>query len=124
MSFSGSNPFVIPRQIRLPGGFDTETIAGTRVLTYQDSTFLRLDPGTGGINVNMPAEGSRKGAWFWIVNGGTSGTPILYVNQANGSTTIVNVDQNEAALIYATGDGEAGGSSGWTLLANFTIALS
>lgn len=124
MSFDGKNPFKIMRQTRLPGGFDTEVIGTTRVLTYQDSQFLRLDPGTGGINVNMPAEGSRAGAYFWIVNGGSSGTPILYVNQANGSTTIVNVDQNEAALIYATGDGEAGGSSGWTLFANFTIALS
>ena len=122
-SFTGKNPFIIPRPQRYPGGFNAETLTGTHALTYRDSQFQALDPGGASRNLNMPAEGSRLGHFFWIANKANA-AETLYCNQADGSTTIVNIDQNEAALIYATADGAAAGTSGWTLFAVFTIAIS
>lgn len=122
-SFTGKNPFIIPRPQRYPGGFNAETLTGTHTLTYRDSQFQALDPGGASRNLNMPAAGSRLGHFFWIANKANA-AETLYCNQADGSTTIVNIDQNEAALIYATADGAASGTSGWTLFAVFTIAIS
>ena len=122
-SFSGKNPFKIPRPQRYPGGFNAETLAGAKVLTYQDSQFQALDPGGSARNVALPAAGARKGHFFWIANKADAAEAIT-LQQPDASTTLATISQNEAALVFCADDGAAAATSGWTLFALFTIAIA
>ena len=121
--YTGKNPFKIPRPIRTPGGFNVETLAGGKVLTYQDSQYQALDPGGSHRNVAMPAAGAREGAWFWIANK-ANGAENLVLQQPDASTTLATLNQNEAALVFCVADGAAAHTTGWSLFAIFTITIA
>ena len=121
--YTGKNPFKIPRPIFMDGGFNEETLAGGKVLTYRDSQYQALDPGGSHRNIAMPAEGARAGSWFWIANKANAAENLV-LQQPDASTTLATVNQNEAALVFCADDGAAAHSSGWSLFAIFTITIS
>ncbi len=121
-NYTGKNPFQIPRPIRTPGGFNAETLAASKTLTYQDSQFQALDPGGSGRDVALPAAGARKGAFFWIANKANAAEALTLL-QPDGSTNVCTIHQNEAAMVFCADDGATAGAAGWTLFALFTIAI-
>ena len=121
MSFDGKNPFKILRQTWNPGGYEIETLAGTRTLKHDDAQMLGLDAGGGARNVVLPAP--RKGAWFWIFNR-SDAAENLTIQQADASTTAATVNQNESAILFCDADAADDSASGWTLMAIVAIALS
>ena len=121
MSFDGKNPFKIMRQTWRPGDFELEVLSGGRVLTHSDAQHIRLDADGSHRTVTLPDP--RKGSWFWIVNGsGTSHN--LLVKQANGTTALLTIEQNESAIVYCERDRADGGSVGWSLFAIIAIAIA
>ena len=120
MSFDGKNPFKILRQTWNPGGWEKETLAGNKTLKHDDAQMLALDCGGSGRDVFLAAP--RKGAWVWIFNHSTD-ADNLHVNQADGSTLLAAINQNESGLFYADADAADNSASGWKLMALITIAL-
>ena len=120
MSFDGKNPFKIMRQTWNPGGWEIETLAGNRVLKHDDAQMIAFDPAAAR-DLTMPAP--RKGAWFWVFNHANAAEDIS-VFQANGSTALATISQNESALFFAPADDEDEGATGWSLLAIVAISLS
>ncbi len=123
MAYTGKNPFKVPRPIFAPGGFNVETLAGGKVLTFADSQYQALDPGGSHRNVAMPAEGARKGAYFWIANKADAAENLV-LQQPDASTTLATLNQNEAALVFCLADGAAAHTGGWSLFAIFTITIA
>lgn len=123
MAYTGKNPFKILRPLFNVGGFNEETLAGGKVLTFSDSQYQALDPGGSHRNVAMPAAGARAGAFFWIANK-ANGAENLVLQQPDASTTLATLNQNEAALVYCAADGAGAAATGWSLFAIFTIAIS
>lgn len=120
MAFDGKNPFRIPRQTWNPGGWEKETLAGNKTLTHSDAQMLALDCGGSGRDVYLAAP--REGAWVWIFNH-SDGAENLSVKQADGSTPLATINQNESGLFYADADAADDSASGWKLMALLTIAL-
>ena len=121
MAFTGKNPFKIPRPLLQPGAFEATTAAGDIVLTGTSAQYQAIDPGGSGRNVDLPAP--VHGGWYFIANKADASENIA-VRQADGSTTLVTINQNEAALVYALDDKAADAADGWEVLAVWTIALS
>lgn len=121
MAFTGKNPFKIMRQTWRPGDFELEVLSGARTLTHSDAQHIRLDAGGGAKTVILPDP--RKGSWFWIVNG-SDAAENLNVKQANGTTALLSIEQNESAIVYCENDRADGGSVGWSLFAVIAIAIS
>jgi hypothetical protein len=120
MSFDGKNPFKVLRQTWNPGGWEKETLAGNKTLTHSDAQMLALDCGAAGRDVYLAAP--RKGAWVWIFNHTTT-AKNLSVKQADGSTPLATINQNESGLFYCDADAADASASGWKLMALLTIAL-
>tara|TARA_R100000152_G_C6775961_1_gene204751 strand:+ start:1756 stop:2121 length:366 start_codon:yes stop_codon:yes gene_type:complete len=121
MSFDGKNPFKIMRQTWRPGDYEVETLSGARTLTHQDAQFIKLDAGGGDKTVILP--NPRAGSWFWIFNG-SDAAEDLNVKQANGTTALLSIEQNESAIVFCERDREDAGSVGWSLFAVIAIAIS
>lgn len=122
MSFDGKNPFKIPRQTWNPGGWEIETLAAPRVMTHDDAQMIAFDPASGAHRV-VTLPNPRKGAWFWIFNHADAAENLL-LRQADGTTVVGTVNQNESALVFSPADDEDDGSTGWSLLAIVAISLS
>ena len=120
MSFSGSNPFKIMRQTWNPGGYEKETLSGTKTLTHSDAQVIGLDCGAAGRDVVLPAP--RKGAWFWIFNH-SSAARNLAVKQADGSTALATINQNESGIFFCAADAADDANDGWDLMGLITIAM-
>jgi hypothetical protein len=120
MSFDGKNPFKIMRQTWNPGGWEKETLAGNRTLKHDDAQMLGLDCDGTGRDVYLAAP--RKGAWIWIFNQ-SSTAKNLSVKQADASTALATINQNESGLFYCDADAADDSASGWKLMALLTIAL-
>jgi hypothetical protein len=118
--FTGKNPFKIMRQTWNPGGWEIETLAGDRVLTHDDAQMIAFDP-DGARDLTMPAP--RNGAWFWVFNH-AGGAEDISVLQADGSTALATINQNESALFFCAADAADASASGWSLLAVVAISLS
>ena len=121
MAFTGKNPFKIMRQMWSVGGFEKQTLAGALTLTHKSAQFLGLDPGGSGRTITLPAP--QEGAFFVIFNR-ADGAENLLIAQADDATTLVTINQNEAALVYALDDKAAAATDGWEVMATWAIALS
>ena len=121
MSFDGKNPFKILRQTWNPGGYQLITLGAAKTLTHSDAQMLGLDPGGSNRTITLPAP--RKGAWFWIFNR-ADGAENLLIAQADDSTTLATVNQNESAIVFCAADAADDSASGWSLLAVVPINLS
>ena len=121
MSFDGKNPFKILRQTWNVGGYEKETLTGNKTLTHSDAQVIGLNCGTGGgRDVILPAP--RKGAWFWIFNQSTD-ADNLAVKQADGSTALAPINQNESGIFFCDADAADDSNSGWDLMGLITIAM-
>ena len=120
MSFDGKNPFKILRQTWNPGGWEKETLSGNRTLKHDDAQMLGLDCGGSGRDVFLAAP--RQGAWIWLFNQ-SDGAENLSVKQADGSTALATINQNESGLFFCDADAADDSASGWQLMALITIAL-
>ena len=120
MAFDGSNPIKDMRQTWNPGGWEKETLAANKTLTHADAQMIGLDCGAAGRDVILPAP--RKGAWFWIFNH-TSTAKNLAVKQADGSTALATINQNERGIFFCDADAADDSASGWDLMALITIAM-
>tara|TARA_R100001086_G_scaffold241241_1_gene168017 strand:+ start:3443 stop:3811 length:369 start_codon:yes stop_codon:yes gene_type:complete len=121
MSFDGKNPFRVLRQTWNPGGYEKETLTGNKTLTHSDAQVIGLNCGTGGgRDVILPAP--RKGAWFWIFNQSTD-ADNLAVKQADGTTALATINQNESGLFFCDADAADDSASGWDLMGLITIAM-
>ena len=109
------------RQVWRPGDFEVETLSGGRTLTHKDAQHIKLDAGGAHKTVILP--NPRKGSWFWIFNG-SDGAENLNVKQANGTTALLSIEQNESAIVYCESDRADAGSVGWSLFAVIAIAIS
>jgi hypothetical protein len=83
------------------GGANVEAIAAGKTLTASDATFQKLDPAGGPVNVDLPAEASSNGLWFYIMNDADAAETITVRNDAAG--TVVTLPQNEAAIVICDG---------------------
>jgi hypothetical protein len=120
--FTGKNPFKIMRQTWNPGGWEIETLEAPRVMTHDDAQMIAFDPNDVGHRVvTLPAP--RKGAWFWIFNHAGAAENLL-LRQADGTTVVGTVNQDESALVFCPADDEDEGAAGWLLLAVVAISLS
>ena len=113
MAFKGSNPFKVPRPMRLPDGWNAETLAGDKTLTIQDAQMQALDCGGSSRNLHLPA-GQVKGHYFHIANK-SDAAEIFVVFQPDGSTEVCRIHQNDYAIVYASDDSATGAASGWSL---------
>ena len=120
MSFDGKNPFKILRQTWNPGGWEKETLAGNKTLSHSDAQIIGLNCGGDGRDVILPAP--RKGAWFWIFNQSTD-ADNLAVKQADGSTALATINQNESGLFFCDADAADDANDGWDLMGLITIAM-
>ena len=120
MAFDGKNPFRIPRQTWNPGGWEKETLEGNKTLTHSDAQMLALDCDGSGRDVYLAAP--RKGAWVWIFNH-SDAAENLSVKQADCSTALATINQNESGLFYCDADAADDAAAGWKLMALLTIAL-
>ena len=121
MSFDGKNPIKWKRQQWSVGGYEKETLTGNKTLTHSDAQVIGLNCGTGGgRDVILPAP--RKGAWFWIFNQSTD-ADNLSVKQADGSTALATINQNESGIFFCDADAADDSNSGWDLMGLITIAM-
>ena len=120
MSFDGKNPIKWKRQQWSVGGYEIETLAANKTLTHSDAQMLGLDCGGSGRDVILAAP--RKGAWVWIFNR-SDAAENLSVKQADGSTALATINQNESGIFFCDADDADDSASGWTLMALITIAL-
>ena len=121
MSIDGKNPYKIMRQTWRPGDFQVAVLSGARTLTHQDAQHIKLDPDGTDRTVILP--NPRAGSWFWIFNGAGSAKD-LDVKQANGTTALLSIEQNESAIVFCERDRADEGSVGWSLFAVIAIAIS
>ena len=96
MSFSDKAEFQIPRHIVQKGGVNIEQISGNRTLTYQDSTYQRIDAQSGSLKVILPAE--KEGAMF-VIN--CQGNPISVETPALSAIALLSV--NEGGMFCCDG---------------------
>jgi hypothetical protein len=101
--------------VALLGGANVEAIAAGKTLTAADATFQKLDPAGGAVNVDLPAEPSSNGIWFYIMNAADAAENITVRNDA--AATIVTLNQNEAAIVICDG-------TSWVHMGVLTIALT
>lgn len=105
----------------LANGVLVETLTGTRLLLQSDPIVLKLDPGGAHRDVTLDGTttgaGGRTGGGRLIVNAADAAENLV-VKNASGST-IVTINQNEAALVM-----QDSSSGAWTLVCVWTIALS
>ena len=123
MAFTGKNPFKILRPLFSVGGFNIESLAGAKVLTFGDSQIQALDPDGSNRDVAMPAVGARAGAWFLIVNRANAAENLV-LQQPDASTTLLTLGQNKAALVCCTADGAGAGTAGWSVACIFSTSLT
>tara|TARA_R100001163_G_C5051588_1_gene188380 strand:- start:339 stop:704 length:366 start_codon:yes stop_codon:yes gene_type:complete len=121
MAFTGKNPFKIPRPLSQPGAFEATTAAGDIVLTGTSAQYQAIDPGGSGRNVDLPAP--VHGGWYFIANKADAAENIA-VRQADGSTTLVTLNQNDSAIVYALDDKAEDAADGWALFMVFTGSIS
>jgi hypothetical protein len=112
MSFDGKNPFKIMRQTWNVGGFEAITLGASKTLTHADAQNLFLNGGGSNRTITLPAP--RKGAWFKLYNSGSTAHNLL-VAQADDSTTLVTVNQDEMAIVFCPADAADDSASGWSL---------
>ena len=112
-NFKSRASFKLNRALALVGGFNAETLAGTKTLTAKDSTFQALDCGGGARNVVLPA-GEVKGRYFIIANKSDASENIT-LQQPDASSTAATINQNDMAIVYAADDIADAASSGWSL---------
>ena len=120
MAYDGKNPFRILRQTWNPGGYAKETLAGNRTLTQSDAQVIGFDCGGGGRDLIMPPP--RKGAWFWVFNQ-SDAAENLAVKQADGTTALVTINQNESGILFCDADAADDANDGWDLMGLITIAM-
>ena len=111
-SYLGASPFTISRPVSHKGARKSVTLAGDATITYRWATYLKLDPGGAGRNVNLPSP--RAGGFFRITNAADADEGLV-VADADG--TVATVGQNERCEFFVE-DGS------WTFDAIETIALS
>ena len=121
MAFAGKNPFKIPRPISIPGGFEAKTLAAGLTLTRGDSTYLAIDPGGSARNVDLPAP--VDGGYYFIANKADAAENLV-IRQADASTTLVTLNQNDSAIVYALADKAEAAADGWALFMVFTGSIS
>lgn len=120
MAYDGKNPFRVLRQTWNPGGYEKETLAGNRTLTHSDAQVIGLNCGGDGRDVILPAP--RKGAWFWIFNH-SSDADNLAVKQADGTTALATINQNESGIFFCSADAADDAADAWDLMGLITIAM-
>ena len=115
---SGYRPLLYP--LSLKGGYGSATLTGTTQLTSKTSQFLRLDPGGGARNVDLPgiADGldDNDGRFYWILNTADAAEALTVRNPAGA--TIVTISQNERCLVVGAG------AESWVHMGIETIALT
>ena len=116
MAYDGKNPFKVARPLWQAGGHSFETLAADKTLTHADAQYLALDAGGGHRNVDLPAP--RKGASFWIANR-SDAAENLVIRQADASTTLATLNQNESGMFFCSADAEDDANDGWTLFVIF-----
>lgn len=97
------------------GGVLVETLAADRTLTKQDPLIVKLDANGSSRNVTLPA--AHTGGLKYVVNSSTTAVNLVVKNAAG--STIVTVNQNEAAWVACDS-----ASGAWVLVNVVTIALS
>lgn len=101
-------------RLGLFGGFATETLAGDRVLTFDDAQIIGFDPAAAR-NVDLPAVNSHDKGYFFVIVNRANGAETITVRKTGGGATVVALAQAEAAVVYvddSTGD--------WALAFEFT----
>ena len=81
---------------------NTETLSGTKTLTFNDARTQVLAPGGGNRNVVLPAE--TNGIEVFISNTADA-SENLVVQEDGASTTIVTISQDEDAVLTSDGSG-------------------
>ena len=89
-NYNAKGAFVLPRQLRLKGGVNVETLAAAKTLDKASSMIQILDPDSSGRVVNLPA--LQDGMVFWISNNGTGGADLT-VTKPDASTILVSNGQ-------------------------------
>jgi hypothetical protein len=116
MAFNSSSPDKVYRPLFIEGAANaTETLTGARVLVAGDGHFLKLDPGGASRNVDLPAEELSAGMFYFICNAADAAENLVVRDDA--ASTIVTLNQNEAAWVACTG-------SAWVHYGVITIALT
>jgi hypothetical protein len=121
MAYTGKNPFKVTRPLYLVGGFEATTATGDIVLTGKSAQYQAIDPGGSARNVDLPEP--IKGGFFHIANKADAAEDIT-VRQADGSTTLVTISQNETAIVYAEDDKADDAADGWSLFMILTGAIA
>lgn len=107
---------VLRAMFGIKGGRYDATLSGALTLDPSYPSMLKLDPGGASRNVTMHTEAESDGAYLFVVNAADAAENLV-MKASDGSTTIANINQNEAAIL--TCDGTA-----WSLFCVLTIALS
>lgn len=97
------------------GLMQVETLTGNVTLTPAYPSMLKLDPGGSSRNVTLEAEADSNGAVRFFVNAADAAENLVIKDDA--ASTIVTINQNEAAIVYCDG-------TSWLLFCVLTIALS
>lgn len=94
-----------------------ETLTGNITLDNSYPVICKLDPGGSARDITAQAESAEfEGRVHLIINAADAAENLVF-KDASGNT-VGTVNQNEAGLFYNQG------TSGWTLVAIWTIALS
>ena len=101
----------------MSAGFYSEALGDALTITMGFQNFIKLDPNGSHRGVTLPAEEGNSGAWFYILNSGTSAENLVVYDDTDTPVTIVTIAQNEAAIVTCDG-------SAWSHMGIMTIALS
>jgi len=101
--------------VALLAGANVETLAANKTLTTADANFQKLDPGGSARDVTLPAEASSTGSVFYIMNAADAAENLVVKD--DGASTIVTINQNEAAIVICDG-------TSWVHMGVLTIALT
>ena len=78
MAFKGSNPFKVPRPMRLPDGWNAETLAGDKTLTIQDAQAQTVVSFSYGDSDPWPERADGSGATLVLIDPGNRITDASY----------------------------------------------
>ena len=88
---------------------NTEALADNKTLVANDAYLQTLDCGGSARNLVMPAGDGTQGGRCMIINMSDS-TEAITVQQADASTTVLVIDQNESAEVVCNGQST---TTGW-----------
>ena len=89
-----------------------ETLTGTRVLTSAEvleTTVFSFDPGGAARNLDLPAPAANLAGCFLLIHNTADAAEILTIRSGPGGSTVCTPTQNEAAVVWCTGQIWRGG---------------